>query len=1213
MFNEGLLLILDSIDALIYVADIQTSEILYMNQYGRRIFGDIVGKNCWQVFWQDAPLLQENPCPFCCNNKILPKPGQPGQSQIWECYSPYTQQWYAVYARAIHWIDGRLVRLEVAYDITQRKQAETTLQLNQQRYALAVSAGKTGVWDWNINTYELYLDLSLKSLLGYNDHELPNRLDAWMALIHPDDVETVRNASRDYLQKRIPRFEVEHRLLHKDGSVHWMIVRGTVIRDEHGRPCRMIGTNTDITERKAFEERLHEQDRLLRGVTQVTHTLLTSPSYDKAIKASLEILGRITAVDRVYLFENHTIPDSGEIVINQRFTWINGEYKPYNTPNKLQNLSYTRYLPGWYDILDNYEPIVKLVKDLPQPTRSLLESYKVVSILIVPIHFNGKFWGFMGLDDCRKERQWTQYEIFILRVIGDSIRGAQARQQAKDSLLQSEAKFRTIIENNRDAIIILDKQGVIRFVNPAAEHLYQAPPGGLTGKNFCAPTDVGSKAEFQFIDYKGQHHYGELQISDVQWEGETLSIISLRDITERKQVEVELQRAKEAAEAANRSKSLFLATMSHEIRTPMNGVIGMTNLLFNTPLNSQQLHYVKMINNSSQVLLTVINDILDFSRIEAGKDLVLSLTDFDLRSLVEDVLNLFAATAQHKGLEILCQFPPRLPKKLLGDASRLRQILNNLLSNAIKFTAQGQVLLRLSIVEETSKTIIIYFEVIDTGMGIAPVDQSRLFQLYSQADRFPSQNHGTGLGLFISRQLVHKMGGAIDLISTLDKGTTFWIKLPLEKVTDRQTDTELLDLQESSPPVDLEMASLAGQKLLIVEDNLTCQQILIDETSAWKMRVEAVSSFQHALESLSNAYNQSQPFQILLIDANLPNLNTTLLLKKLKIDFRFVELTVVMMTSLQQTLDPLLVKQLAGVLPKPVFQSNLLKCLKTAIDIQNEEEFLDLNTQRHRLPPPRWHILLADDNIINQEVGKEILKQLGCQVVLANQGLEAFQAILQHRFDLVFMDCNMPEMDGFTASRKIREYEQQQHLPRLPIIAFTADVMPTTRERCLAAGMDDYLTKPIVFNDLKKKLEDWLSGKIPEVNFASTLVAKPKSDNATLLDDTYPLDPAVLEDMRNNMQGRDVKWIIMLFLQELPNYLGELQKAIEAEDGQALYLAAHKFKGATSILGAHRVVALCKVLEALGREGAFEDAAEPLNQMRIECENLLVSLTALNV
>lgn len=1205
--NENLLLVLDSLDALVYVADIETYEILYMNKYGRQIFGDTTGKSCWQIFWQHAPLQQENPCPFCCNSKILTKYGQPSQTQLWECYSTYTHKWYAVQARAIHWIDERLVRLEVAYDITQRKQTQQTLQLNQERYALAVSAGKTGVWDWNVYTNDLHLDPSLKALLGYSDTELPNRLEVWMSLIHPNDIEAVRIASRDYLQQRIPRFEVEHRLLHKDGSQRWMIVRGTAMYNERGRPYRMVGTNTDITERKAIEERLHEQDRLLRGVTQVTHTLLTNPNNEKAIKTALEILGRITAVDRVYLFENHIVPETGEIVINQRFTWVNGEYKPYNTPNKLKNLSYTSYLPDWYDILNNYEPIVKLVKDFPEPTRSLLEGYKVISILVVPIHFNGKFWGFMGLDDCHQERQWTPYEIFILKVIGDSIRGALARQQAKDSLFQSEAKFRTMIENNRDAILIIDKQGMIRFVNPAAEHLYQAPPGSLIGKSFCAPTDIGSKAEFQFTDYKNQPHYGELQISDLDWEEELVSIVSLRDITERKQVEVELQRAKETAEAANRSKSLFLATMSHEIRTPMNGVIGLTNLLLNTHLTPQQYQYVEMISNSGQLLLTVINDILDFSRIEAGKDLVLSLTEFDLRPLVEDVVKLFAAAAQHKGVEILCQLPPTLPKKLQGDSSRLRQILNNLLSNAVKFTSHGEVLLRLSIPQETTTRITLYFEIIDTGIGVTPEVKQRLFQLYSQANGSHSQYHGTGLGLFISRQLVYKMGGEIDLESTPGKGSTFWVRLPLEKVPQAEL------ANRSDEFFTLHAAVLNDKKLLIADHSPTSRQILLHEAQTWTMPAHAVSTVPQALDALSQAIDEDAPYQIALLDANLPDILA--LLQQIKSDLRFSELAVVMMTSLQPNLEPAILKQVAGVLNKPIFQANLLKCLLKVTDSETEEEFQKTRTNQGHLPPPRWCVLLAEDNLINQEVGKEVLSQLGCRVHLANNGLEAFQAIQQQSFDLIFMDCNMPELDGFEASRRIRKYEQQQHQSPTPIIAFTADVMPTTRERCLAAGMDDYLSKPIIFDDLKKKLTTWLgephiSPALPQIEKPKRPVPKPIKPTP-VIDLNNPLDPSVLQDMRDNMQGRDVKWIITLFLHELPNYLAELQQAIDTADGQALYLAAHKFKGATSILGGHRVVSLCKVLETLGRDKAFQEAADQLLQMRIECENLLQYLVSL--
>ena len=562
---ERLLLIVDSLEAIVYVTDMETYEILYMNKYGKTIFGNVVGKICWQVFWGGPSCGGKSTlCTSCCqNNKVSPLEHREGQTQVWECHHLQKERWHSVHTCVIRWVNGRLVRLAIAYDITERQLIEQNLKLNQERYALAVGAGKTGVWDWNIHTQEFYLDPSLKTLLGYSNEELPNRLEAWMKLIHPQDVERIRQASRDYLHQRIPRFEAEHRLLHKDGSIHWMIVRGTAMYDEHGHPYRMVGTNTDITERKKVEERLHEQDRLLRGATQITHTLLTVPNYDKAISIALETVGHLMSVDRVYIFENHLVNETEEIVINQRFTWINGEYKPYNTPYKLKNLSYAHYLPGWYDILNENQPIIKFVKDFSQPTRSLLESYQVISILIVPIHFNGQFWGFMGLDDCHKEREWDQYDIFILRLIGDSIRGALARQQAKESLYKSELKFRTIIENNRDAILIIDKQGIIHFANPAAEKLYKVPCGGLIGKNFCAPLNMGDKTEFSFFDVEGHHHHGELQISEIEWEGETLLVISLRDITDRKQAAEELQRAKEAADEVT---ALFQEILPHAKR-----------------------------------------------------------------------------------------------------------------------------------------------------------------------------------------------------------------------------------------------------------------------------------------------------------------------------------------------------------------------------------------------------------------------------------------------------------------------------------------------------------------------------------------------------------------------------------------------------------------------------------------------------------------------
>lgn len=1220
---QQLLLVLDSLEALVYVADIETYEILYENKYGRTFFGDVVGKVCWQVF-----LQQGSPCPFCSNHQVLTQDGQPNASHKWECYSTLVNKWYIVHDRAIRWVDGRLVRLEIAYDITERKQAEQFLQLSQERYLLAVQAGKTGVWDWNLKTNEMYLGPHLKALLGLEDTELSNSLQAWMTIVHPSDVGRLRQALRDYLQQRIPHFEEEYRTKDKNGKIGWMIVRGTAMRDEQGRAYRMVGTNTDISDRKQVNQSLHEQQRLCRGVAQITHILLTVSGYENAIHSALENLGRLVGVDRAYIFENYRAPDTGEIVMNQCFNWINDQYKSYNSIHKLKNLSYTHSLPGWYDILEKNEPITGFVKDFPEPICSLFTSYQVISILIVPIHFSGQFWGFIGLDDCHREHQWSQYEIFVLKVIGDSIRGTLARKQFKESLRQSEAKCRSIIENSMDAIFVCDKEGLIRFVNPAAEQLYKAPTGKLIGKSFCAPIDVEKKSEFQFKDLEGAPHVGELHLSEIEWEGEQLTLASLRDITARKQAEIELHKNKEVAETANRFKSLFLAAMSHEIRTPMNGVLGMAELLSKTILTRQQQHYIKMIENSGQVLLTVINDILDFSRIEAGKGLVLNIVEFEVRKLVEDMVNLFAASAQSKGLEILCQLPPRLPKILLGDPSRLRQILNNLLGNAIKFTNSGEVLLRVSVNRETSTKVVLYFEVIDTGIGIDPGVSNHLFQLYFRTEDSNTQYQGTGLGLFISRQLVYKMGGEIDLKSEYGQGSTFWFKVPLEKpLSEAKNQTQTENNLVENDVLNTLIEKLRGLKLLIVDDNATSRQILLFETRAWKMDAKAVGSDEKAcLTLLQEAVTTGAPYKIALIDAEIPKIENGLaLLEKIKADPSFDDLLIVMMTTLQHPLEPSILKQLAGYLNKPIFQADLLTGLLAVLESQDDEVNKDHSAQKDETVLPRWQVLLAEDNTINQEVAKDTLTQLRCNVHIVGNGLEAIKATEQHVFDMIFMDCNMPEFDGYSASRKIREQEKQQNKPRVPIIAFTADVMPSTRDRCLAAGMDDYLTKPLILNDLKKKLETWLYNQkskgseiqkleSSEVQTLSTenLVDtnKPVTNSRSLITDNEkePIDLKVLNEMRQNLQASKINWIIDLYLQELPTYLATLQKALVSQDGEALYSAAHKFKGASAILGAQRVVAMCKMLEKLGREGSITNAKEPVAQMKIECENLKTAL-----
>ncbi|MDM8569546.1 PAS domain-containing protein [Thiotrichales bacterium HSG1] len=325
--HKHLLLILDNLDTLVYVADIKTYEIIYTNRYGKDIFGDIIGQTCQQAFSQ-----HENLCPFCSKHRV----SKNNKSREWECYSSVTKKWYRLHEHTINWLDGRLVRLEIAYDITKHKQADESLKISQERYMLAVRAGKTGVWDWNLLNNEMYLGPHQKVLLGLNDVKLSDGLKAWMSVVHPDDLEKLQKASNDYLQKTIPQIEEEYRIIKKDGSVDWMIVRGTTVHNEQGHAYRMVGTNTNITERKNFDSYLQEQQRLCRGVSDITHVLLTRLDHDKAIRLALKMLGELFIVDRTYIFENEDADE--EFIINQRFNWVSD--KKYDISHNLQHFSY---------------------------------------------------------------------------------------------------------------------------------------------------------------------------------------------------------------------------------------------------------------------------------------------------------------------------------------------------------------------------------------------------------------------------------------------------------------------------------------------------------------------------------------------------------------------------------------------------------------------------------------------------------------------------------------------------------------------------------------------------------------------------------------------------------------------------------------------------------------------------------------------------------
>ena len=726
--------------------------------------------------------------------------------------------------------------------------------------------------------------------------------------------------------------------------------------------------------------------------------------------------------------------------------------------------------------------------------------------------------------------------------------------------------------------------------------------------HFISGNDQSWSAEYRARRTDGSYAY-VLDRAHLVRDGANVTRVigALMDITERKRIEADLAKARDAALSAARQKSEFLAKMSHEIRTPMNGVIGMTGLLLDTPLNPQQRTFADTIHSSADSLLTIINDILDFSKIEAGK-LTFQKHDFDLREAVESTLELLAREAQARGIELVGSVCPNTPTLVRGDLGRLCQILNNLVSNAVKFTENGEVIISTRMLSETETDVLLRFEVIDTGIGIQPQAQALLFQSFSQADGSKTRKYsGTGLGLAIAKQLANMMHGEIGLESELGHGSKFWFTARLEKQS-----------PENKPS---ETTVLINKRILIVDDSATVRQILHDQFVGQKCRTSSAGDGASALDQLCTAVAEKDPFDLAILDVEMAGMNGLDLARAIKADPTLTETRLIVLASLGQHLEDSSLNEIGidECLAKPVKQSKLMETVNEVFTPDFEQR---RNSRRPATDasPTTWsaathvspvRILLAEDNPVNQRVAVGQLQKIGYTVDVAANGFEVLKTLEQIPYDIILMDCQMPEMDGYETTRKIREREAEltakgQGKSPIHIIALTAHAMIGDRDECLLAGMNDYLSKPVSELELRVALQRWRPHKTGDTSFFRRTTEAPASEAADqpVLGGPLPVNVQRLKEVSFGDRDKLCK-LLELYFTQADEVITNLGAAVQTGSIDEVQYFAHKLGGASFNCGMLAIVPSLRELERLSRAGnligsdkLFADATQQLARIK---------------